>query len=204
MDIFIVIFTCVVNLSLGAIILWHDKQSGFARAFAAMSLAICIWIISNYLTGAGMSQLFYNDIANKTAYVSGYSIVLCGLIFTYLFPIKRTVSRLEVGIVNVFSLLVLILSCTSLVAGTVIEKGGQLTFTAGPLLVLYIIGYVGTLGLIARNSLRGTARWDKKSSTQARLVLAAFCISALIGIILNAVIPLLSDDWSSTTSWVMP
>jgi len=198
-DIAILVITCVINLALGLFVLVHDSKAGYARAFAIMSTTICIWIFSNYMTDALSSSLAINVLANKVAYFSGYGIVLSGLIFTYFFPIRRVVRRLEVVGVTVLSIIIMGLSFTSLVAGEVtLSQAGALEFSAGPLIGVYMVGFIGLLFLITRNTLLLSADWEKSRRIQARLVLVAFCVSAIVGLLLNSVIPSLINDWATT------
>lgn len=199
MGIIILIVTCVINLALGAFILLHDPKAGFARAFAAMSLTICVWIVSSFITDYHTTDLAINDAANKIAFMSGYGIVLSGLIFTYFFPSRRQASGLEASLIAVVSVFIIGLSATPLISGDVsLGTGGALEFSVGGLLWLYVVGYVLLLVLIARNTLLSSRNWEKARKTQARLVFAAFCMSALTGLLVSVVIPFLVNDWYTT------
>jgi len=50
-----------------------------------MIIVMCIWITSNFFTDYNSTNIVINDVANKLAYVSGYGVVLSGLLFTYFF-----------------------------------------------------------------------------------------------------------------------
>lgn len=177
----------------------HDSKAAFARSFALMSVIICAWIIANYVTEYHASSLIVNDIANKAAYISGYGVVLLGLIFTYYFPVKRIINRFEIMTVSVVSVVLLGLSATYLVAGEVTSGPfGELRFSVGPLLGLYAAGFVALLALITRNSLVMSSRWEKGRKMQARLVWIAFLSSALAGLLLNTAIPILFNNWQVT------
>lgn len=196
MDVIILLITCFVNLALGLFILLNDPKAGFARAFMAMSFVICIWAVSNYLTDSQSITLLLNDIANKTAFVSAYGIVLSGLVFTYYFPHRRIVGVLERTLVAFISLGILVISATTLVAGDVtIGSLGERQFSIGPLLWLYAVGYIGVLVLITRNSFAYSKIRERIQRTQALLVLTAFGLSAVTGFILSIIIPSIIGDW---------
>lgn len=199
MDIIILVVACSVNLALGFFVLVHDSKAGFARSFALMSVLICAWVIANYITGYHASGLMINDIANKVAYISGYGVVLSGLVFTYYFPSRRTIHRFEIVAVTTVSTIILSLSATNLVGGEVTAgPSGELQFSVGPLLGLYAAGFVLLLGLITRNSLILSSRWEKSRKIQARLVWIAFSCSALAGLLLNTVLPIIFNNWQLT------
>ncbi len=195
----ILLVTCVINLTLGVLILLHDPKARFVRFFAIMSLVICIWIVSNFITNLSTPNLAINDLANKIAYISGYGLVLSGLIFTYLFPVRRPIGVREAIAIVVMSCLVLGLSYTSLVAGNVsLSSTSELEFSVGPLIWVYLLGFITLLALIVRNMLTLPEDGGKSRRTQARLVLIAFCTSALLGLILNVGVPLLTNNWYFT------
>jgi signal transduction histidine kinase len=197
MELAILVVTCIVNLSLGVFVLLQDSRTGFARSFALMTLMICAWTVSNYLTDSQAVMLSFNDIANKATYIFAYGIVLSGLIFTYYFPVKRTVRLFEKTFLVLISAAVLILSMTNLVAGVVsIDSFGVRQFSVGPILLLYVFAFVGILVFIARNELANFSQLRKKARrAQARIVLIAFSLSAVTGLLLSVAIPSLINDW---------
>jgi signal transduction histidine kinase len=184
---------------LGLFILLHDPRAKFAQIFAVMSFFICVWTFVNYATNSYAGNLHLNDVANKLAYVSGYGVVFFGLLFTYYFPIRRKFSRLEIIILTITSLSLAILSCTSLVSGEVILlNDGTLQFSIGPLISVYIYGFLILIVLIAKNLIKASRDLDHDHKMQANLVSVAFCISAFGGLFLNVLIPLALNNWSLT------
>lgn len=199
MEVGIVIITCVTNLALGLFVLLRNPRARFAHAFAAMTALICVWVVSSYVTELPLADLNINEVSNRLAFVGGYATILAGLIFTYNFPVKRKMSRLEVIILTVISTTVIILSMTPLISGNV-EVGidGKMHFSIGPLISVYIISFVSLVIMIARNLLILPVGLKKSQRTHAHIVLLAFCLSALIGLIFNLLIPLLSESWQTT------
>ncbi|MDK2898860.1 MAG: hypothetical protein PWQ10_47 [Patescibacteria group bacterium] len=195
MDI-IIFFACFINLLLGAFVLLHDPKSIHSRLFMFMSVSICIWIISSYITDMRMSSIVINIISNRLAYVSGYLVILSGTIFTYFFPVKRKISLKRLLLFSVFNILVLCLAASKLVSGYVnINSLGNLEFSIGPLLWSYIVGILVLIILIIKNLLRPSLHIDKNNKIQAHLVLLSFCFGALSGLLLNVIIPILIGNW---------
>lgn len=200
MDLLILILTCAANLLLGSIVLLRDPKSGLARSFGLMCLFIDLWIATNYMTNHPIQgDIALNDLANRAAYVSGYLVMFSGLVFTQFFPVKRVVRKSRaIWELAVFSV-VLIISATDLVAGHVLlAPDGTVSYTVGPLLWLYIVGFLFLLVRIAKNLVSFSSAVDVNRKRQARFVLVAFCVSAILAILLNAIIPLIVSEWHTT------
>ncbi|MDB5179603.1 MAG: Sensor protein resE [Candidatus Saccharibacteria bacterium] len=197
MEVGFVLITCIINLALGLFIFSRDVKSVMSRAFLTMTVFICVWIISSDITNSSHVDLAINDVANRIAFAAGFGVVLSGLLFTYNFPVKRVASQLEAALTGVLGLFVIGLSFTSLIAGTVSDNG-TLVFTNGPLLGLYVVGFLAALVLIVRNLIFLPKRVSHQSKIQARLVLVAFVITACLGLATNAIIPSISTNWQIT------
>jgi signal transduction histidine kinase len=198
-EIIILAVACIVNLALGAFVFLQNPKASYARSFAFLSVSICIWVIANYITNYHWSNLIINDIANKLAYVGGYCILLSQLIFTYNFPVKRIVNKFEAVAVAIISFFIISLSLSVWVAGEVTYNPSiGLQYSVGPLLWLYVLGFMGVLALIAKNLLSSSNQSDRNRKIQARLILVSFCICVLAGLLLNAIIPSLTNNWYTT------
>lgn len=200
MDLFILILTFVANLLLGLIVVMRDPKSGLARSFGLMCLFINAWILTNYITNHPVEgNIFVNDIANRLAFASGYAVMMSGLVFTYFFPKRRPYKQSWAVVSSMIWALALVLSATDLVSGRVIiDSHGMLSYSVGPLLWLYILGFIGLLALIAKNLIDVSGIEEPSKRRQSRYVLVAFCSSALIALFLNAVVPLLFSEWHTT------
>jgi len=199
-DAFLLVITIVINVSLGLLVITRDKKSTQARLFGLMIFFICLWIVTNYLTNhtAGYS-LVVNDVANRTAFVAGYGIVLAGLMFSYVFPKRREISLFEKICVTVMSLFILILSATDSVAGHVeLDQNKELIFSVGNLLWVYALMFILAVGLLAKNLTLSIRKERGLRKKQALLLLIAFCSSALLGLSLNVLLPLFGQDWDTT------
>jgi len=107
------------------------------------------------------------------------------------------VKKTEIAFLTFVSLLVLSLSTTILVAGEVkFDHSGALAFSIGPLIWLYIIAFIFVVVLITRNLL--SVKSDERSRLQARIVLVAFLVSSLLGLLFNSIIPFIFDYWDAT------
>ncbi|MDB5160399.1 MAG: putative Histidine kinase [Candidatus Saccharibacteria bacterium] len=193
-----ILIICVTNLALGLFVLLRDSKATFARSFMVMSVLICIWITSSFLTEYSVASLELNNLANRLSFISGYGVILAGLIFTYYFPLKRRVRRPEIAIISIISLIIVVLSGSSLVSGDVISENGSIQFTVGPLIAVYVIGFVGLLVLIGRNLLQLPRRLEASRRLQARILLFAFAVSALSGLLANVILPSFSQNWDTT------
>jgi len=197
LDLAILVITCAVNLTLGSFILARNARSGTSRAFAVMSYSICLWTISNFFTNEASFGLSVNNFANRVAYITGYLIVLSGLVFTYFFPVRRSLRTAEKYFIAISSIVALTLAATTYVAGQVSVEHGKLAFSIGPVLWLYVILFILPIILLTKNLL--TNRYTSKiAKMQARLVMLAFSITATLGLVINVLVPALGANWQST------
>ena len=201
MDLFLLIIMCAVNLVLGAIIFVRDSRKAYARLFLLMSLVITLWITSNYFTNHYVGNDSLVHIANKIAFVTGYAIVVSGLLFTYFFPIKRQPKNAEQLFLAALVTVTMLLSLTSYVTGgaTIDHSTGAISYSSGSLVLFYLISFLVIVGFIAKNLMRIPHMGASlKSKQQARLVLVGFVVSALVGLSLNLVLPLMLSGWQIT------
>jgi signal transduction histidine kinase len=198
-DIFILAVTSIFNILLGLIVAARDIRKPYTRIFGLMCLFLTGWIVANYVTNHAVDNLALANLANKGTFLGGFASVSAGLIFTYLYPIVRKVSRGEMLFVAVFTVLPLALSVTEVVAGVAtVDSHGMLSFSVGELLWLYAVCFVIIIGLIARNLFSVSRAESTIQKKQMRLVLTAFSICAAGGLIFNLLLPVLTNDWSWT------
>lgn len=199
MEIFILAVTCVFNLLLAVIVLSRDVHKNYARVFALMCVFLTGWIITNHITNHSPDNLELTNIANKLTFVTGFMSVMGGLIFTYLFPILRKVTFKEKVFLACLVIVPSLLSLTKEVAGTAsIDGNGMLAFSVGEWLWFYGICFITGLGLIARNLFWAYRAAKITKRKQITLILSAFILCAVGGLIFNVLIPVLTNDWSWT------
>lgn len=164
-----------------------------------MSLLIIIWITANYFTNHHVSDLALTDTANRLAYVGGFGVVLAGLLFSYHFPVKRRTRAIEKVIIILVSLVGLAVSATDSVTGHVIlDAQGNLGYTNGSLLWLYLLFFIIPLIFITRNLLDVPRVEGVAKQRQAHLVLFAFITSASLGVVINVILPAVGLGWDAT------
>ncbi len=163
-----------------------------------MTALICLWVIATYFTNQTATDIIVNSVANNIAYAAGYSVVLAGLWFTYQFPTKRQISNKSLAFLVIINAAILILSTTSLVAGEITSINNELVFTNGPLVGVYIAAFIGIIILVINNLIRLPAGLSRKQRRQSKLVLVAFAVTAIVALVCNAIIPLVTQSWQTT------
>ena len=200
MDILLAIIVVAINTTLGFMVYLRDRSALPARLFMVMSLLINVWVIANLITNHNYGySLIVNDITNRIAFVAGYGIVIAGTVFTYVFPVRWRMEHSERLTLLLLTIPILLLSATELVAGSVhASADGLPEFDAGPLLWLYALGFLSLVALLARNLVISIRKERGIKKRQGMLVLMAFCTSALLGLLLNAILPLVASTWETT------
>jgi len=165
-----------------------------------MIFLICVWIGTNFVTNHDYwGSLAVNDIANRLAFFAGFGIVLSGLLFTYVFPTVHKVKSFEKLSVIIIAIFVLGLSLTDSVAGGVgLDRHGSLAFSIGSFLWVYALAFIFIVILLAKNLTSTIRHGNTIKKRQAMLILAAFTSSALFGLFLNVLLPLLGLTWETT------
>ncbi|WAC90215.1 sensor histidine kinase [Mycobacterium sp. Aquia_213] len=200
MDLLILGLTCITNLTLGSIVVLQNSRGGMQRSFGLMTAAICLWIIANYLANNPFgNSVAVADISNRLAYLFAGLLVFSGVLFTYYFPARRRPRKAEAAIVTLSGVLLCGLSLTTYVSGVVSRDAfGNLAFSIGSGLWLYIVVFLAAVGYAACNLLVAPGARSKRTKRQARFVLFAFAASALTGLVLNVILPVVVSTWHTT------
>lgn len=199
MGILITIVSSLVTLILGLVVLLKDPKQTYARAFAAMCGAIVVWVLANQATNDPHGSLSTINLANKLAFVGGYATLFFGLLFTYHFPVRRTVSLNERLLVAMLAIVAFTASLLEPVVGLAIFRGGGVQFVSGDWIFVYVALFILTLGLVCRNLIESNLRRHSRiQQAQAHLILAAFVASAVIGLTFNVIIPYFAQSWHTT------
>jgi signal transduction histidine kinase len=125
-------------------------------------------------------------------------VVYAGLLFTYFFPVRYRPNKIEAIGLSAGCLLLAGLALTTFVSGEVTrDTFGNLSFSIGDGLWLYVLVYLVAIGYIARNLLAPGVRGGGRKR-QAHLVLFAFAATALTGLLLNVILPVTVPEWHTT------
>lgn len=199
MDFLILGLTCITNLTLGSIVVLQNHRGGMQRAFGLMTASICLWIIANYFANNPFGDsLTVADVANRMAYLFAMLLVFSGVLFTYYFPVKRRPPTGEAVALAASCVVLCGLSLTTYVSGIVSRDGlGNLVFSVGSGLWLYVLVFLVAVGYAARNLLTVGTHGEGRRR-QARYVLFAFAASALAGLVLNVILPAAVSSWHTT------
>lgn len=165
-----------------------------------MTTSICFWIIANYFANNPLgNSVAVADVANRLAYMCAMILVFSGLLFTYYFPVRHRPGTTEIIGLVTSCILLSGLSLTTYVSGTVTHGAdSNLDFSIGPGLWLYILAFLVAIGYAARNLLFTPGTHGKARRRQARFVLFAFVTSALTGLVLSLLLPVVASQWHTT------
>lgn len=201
MDVIIASLIALLMISLGLLVWTQDYRKMYSFLFFVLTIALSGWIVSSAITNHyfGESQSTINAISNRLAYLFGFLSVALGLLLTYVFPVKRSISRGRMALLLAASLVVGGMSLTSHVAGEVSVSEERLVFSSGMLLPLYASAFLGLIVLLVRNLTSSIKMAGKAVHAQARLLLIAFVTCALAGLTTNVLLPLLGMSVEQTT-----
>ena len=198
MGIIITILSVIIMIVLGMVVLMRDLRAAYARLFAALCMAAVVWVVTNQVANSTDYSLSVINLANKTAFAAGYSVILLGVLFSYFFPVRRQVSVGERAIVLITALLAMTASVLDPVVGIAVRKNGVVQFTSGEWIGVFVLLFLLTLGMLVRNLIFLPKQHSRIEQIQAKLFMAAFVISAVIGLMLNAILPALSLNFGLT------
>lgn len=201
MDLAIALVVVLVMIGLGIMVWVQDYRKRHSVLFFVLSIVLSGWIMSSALTNHYFgNDLTVNIISNRLAYFFGYLSLLCGLLLTYVFPVKRSIRARGVILLTIMSIAIGVLSLTDYVAGTVtVSPDRVLAFSSGPLLVMYAGAFLVVIAMLVRNLHESSIKKANKIvHKQAQLVLIAFVACALIGLSTNVILPLLGMDITVT------
>lgn len=199
MDIALAVITVVFAVGLGTVVYLQDRGSLQNRLFLLMCIVTGVWVASNFMTNHNYGyDVEINRVANKIAYAAGFLVVTFGLLFSYEFSGRRAVSYVEKTSVYVIAGLVTLLSFTEYIAGLVFLDDRRVTFENGMLLSVYAVFFFLFVALVTYNLVWTIRHSHNQRQKQAVVILVGFVSSALIGIILNVVLPLMYLSWDSS------
>lgn len=196
----IAVTTVLINVCLGIFVLLQDLQSKIGRVFMLTVIVASLWIISATISELPSVGFTLNNIANGIAFATGYLVVLCAMIFTYVFPVSRKPKKVTSILLAITTIVIVPLSLTPLISGLADKVSHEVVeFTIGDLVGFYVVLYIIPLIILSYNLFSRTKRHTTaQQRQQSRLVFVAFVGTASIGIILNLAIPTLTGSWQSS------
>lgn len=200
LGVIVLILSSFTSLLLGYVVFLRNPKQKSSQAFFALSFSIAAWSVTNFLTDVERLGIATNDVTNRLAYFFAFLAVYFGLRFAMHFiqPTYVGYGRKIDQFTQFVCAIVAVLSLTSWVAGEVQHKNGELSFTLGPLIGVYVAVFLYILILIflyfkkIMDMKRGHVR------QQALYILLGFLVTALLGLITNVIIPILTKNWSTT------
>ena len=183
----------IVSILIGIAIVTRDSSSKTYRAFGILVLCVNLWVVANCAARINMDLLYDTRlITSSFAYFFSYTIALSGLYFSYLFPSPRKINRTLLFIVIIVSVPTLVLSFTHYIVGTItIDGDGNEYLERSRYVILFGIAFMTIVFLIASNMVRSIRSQSHIIRMQGLIILLAFSISALFGIITTIVLPLI-------------
>lgn len=195
----ILIITTVLNLLLGLIVYVRNPEQRANIFFLGIAVFVSLWTVTNSLTSSEQASFVVNHTSNNLAYLFAYLAVLSGVLFSYTYPVPQRLSRFMRLLIGYPSVIILLLCLTPLVAGRVSEQDGELKFTVGPLLVVYVVLLLCLFLVLTTNLVKVARRGNKRQRQQAKLLMIAFSIPILIGSASSAILPIILKDWQTAS-----
>lgn len=195
-SIIVLLLVCVANLSLGLFVLVRDPKSLVTRSFFSITIFISAWAVCNYLT-ENANSLNLNTFFNRLAYPAGFLAITSTVLFTKNFTSQSVKSGHRHLLLIFFSLCFSIFSATNFVTGYVAKDNGELIFTAGSLIGVYIAAIVLMVSIIIRDFYHAIRYGTQTQKSQAWIIMVSLVFSISIGTVLNAVIPAIFENFNS-------
>lgn len=196
-DILILLFSITVIALLGATVYLHDVSRSNNRRFAFLSFSLILWAVTNYLSEHSITNaLSYT----RLTYASGALAIFSVINFMAYFPNQKLFSKNSaIRLYNLFSIVIVFVSLTPLIANSVrpdMQVGAITTGALYPLFLLFVgISMCLLLYIVIAQNKAANAPEEK---AQVRIISSGVMIYALVAILANVIIPLLADDWSSS------
>lgn len=195
----LLVLTILANLALSLLVLLRDYRNRVGQTFFVMATCINIWAVSNYIT-SNASSVKTSGVFNHLAFLFAFQALFWASVFTNIFLNKKyKVKPLSLPINGVVVVGISVLSFFSIIAGNVTKQNGSLAFSSGSLLWLYILVLVFYTALVIRNFYLTFKNGNFREKNQARLMILGFSAGILLGIITNALVPLITSNWNTAS-----
>lgn len=180
--------TAIATALLGLIVYLNKPKDSSGKIFLLFSLSVGAWIAFNLfanLSSNDSDALFWSRLTTASAALIGYSTLLLSLYF----PIQTKVARVYLVALAALPLFFVATAPTSL--NVVSSSADGTKFVPGVLYTYFSIYFLFCLGWALLNFFRALKRTQGVQRLQTRFVITGIFLSAVPGIILSAILPLL-------------
>ena len=186
----IVLITLLINIIISLSVFFRGRNKRANRIFALFVLNVAFWNLCNFFVHSIQSQSL-SSFWMKMALIGPVLIPFFFILFSVNFPIKRKISRNFLLVLLIPTFILLFLSPTALnVKDLTIESWGA-NFTPGFLYIPFTIYFIFYMGIGLYFLSKSYQEVVGRQRMQILYVFLGVLIAASLGIIMNAVLPLL-------------
>ncbi len=187
----LITFTALATLGLGVVILSKQPAGAIHRSFAAFSVSVAAWTVSNGLVAA-YPDTAWGYVWGRLAFASASIIPFAFLIFSTQFPTAQPAA--PAALLRVFSLAAcaaFFSSFSPLILRSTSSVDGILRVQYGPLHLPFAIYFISCLGFSLFHLTRKLLSLTGLQKLQVRYLFAGVLVAAVGATIANLIIPLL-------------
>jgi len=187
----LITFTALATLGLGVVILSKQPAGTIHRSFAAFSVSVAAWTVSNGLVAA-YPDTSWGYVWGRLAFASASIIPFAFLIFSTHFPTAQPPA--PPGLLRVFSLAAcaaFLSSLSPLILRSTSSTDGILRVQYGPLHLPFAVYFISCLGFSLFLLTRKLLSLTGLQKLQVRYLLLGVLVAAVGATIANLIIPLL-------------
>lgn len=185
--------TLVLSFLLGLYVYQNDKKNPVNKIFILLLLSAMFWIFSNFLVDISEGQeiiLFWSKVAIIGPILIAYFFYRLSLYFprkNYINEQHEKVLIVVVGVLSLLSLTKLNVESISFLANNIPA------IHPGPLYPFFLAYFVCLLGFALKNLYQGYSVFSKLEKLQVQYISLGLGISAILGTILDGILPILGD-----------
>ena len=197
---FTVVLISIANLLLGFIVLSQNPRARAYRAFAFICVAIAFWASVNYLVDyvdGSLTLLF-----TRLTLLGGVLIAIAIIMLSWFFPVNQGSQNSLTGKNQIYlAVIVGILALTPFIAADASSVDvGVATFTYGAAYWLYVLYFIQAVIAVDYNLwIQIRSARSSRQKSQVIAVIAGLHLFAILAIVANVLIPLVSEDWTVMT-----
>lgn len=198
LDLGILLLVNTANLLLGIGILLRNSRILVNQIFAFLSFSIVFWATMNYMADHSSEAL--TPLFTRLTLLGGVLIALSVISLSRIFPDARILRKNIYNTIQPWlSLVIGALTLTPLVVATAVPGEAGAELTDGPLYFLYVMYIIQAVVLLVVNlSIQAKKARINYQKNQVAIVLVGMLLYAFFAILSNVILPLISNDWSSS------